>query len=462
MQISYYTTTRQTTLIVAVIVLLILLIFFGRFLWNTMYFPYQLKNMQKAFERGEYENVLNTIDNLSNKRRKEPEVQWLIARIYYERSRYTEAMVYLKELLDSGNYPKEVSSLSIRKLLALIYEKTNQHKKAMEEYEEIAKMNESDYDAFFKVGTYYYTVQNHEKAKYFLERAIKLDSKDPDVRFMLAASCFNLKQHAQALTETESILALDSNHSKARLLRGKIKFLDKAFDEAREDLLVTYNISDCKMESAMFLGRIFYEEKDIDQAIQFFEDGLILNTNNDEETLYSRYVYADALVRDHRMNEALEQYRIIKNAKKTMLDVDEKIEVYSSILSKPVLHEAVEMDISSYLETHLYKILAKSGYAIVENEVISPALLYFITLKKIGGGTQSYRSAFAFDASCISVDVDAILKFSEYAKQRKGHNSFYISLAGFEQHVKPEDFDFPIDFIGPDRFERVAEGEEKI
>lgn len=446
----------------AILIVALALLFFGFMVWNNAYFPYQLKRLEKQYEKGEYDQILAAVNALSPERKKTPAVQWLLARIYFEQSQYVMSMVALNDLLEGAVFGKDFSELEVHTMLAHIYEKTNKFRKAVEEYEQIAKLEPDNGEALSKIGGYYFTNEEYDNATSYIERAIRANEPNAELLYMLAFCQYKKKNYDQALANVNASLAIDEQHTEALLLRGKLYFFRKDYEDAKRDLLVTYNFSQTKMKSAAFLGRIAAAEGAHTDALRYFEDGLVLSADADEETLEARYLYADLLLEAKRLRGAVDQWKILKNAKYKAFEVSEKIETYTRILSNPKLSEAVETDIEKYLDKTLYKVLSRNGYAVVENRKISPSKLYFLTMKKIGGGAQSYRSAFALDVSCVPATLKELQDFRAFAEQKLANNSFYIAIGGFAQEAKSQQHDSPVEMVNAERFEGIVSGSASI
>lgn len=440
-----------------VVILAISVIVIVRYVWDSLYFPRKLVRLEQSFKRGEFETILNVINGFTAVQKKLLPVQWMLARVYFQQSQFVMSLLHLNEIVAGGTFTPEVPALDVHRMLALIYERTGKTKKAAEEYEEVLKLDPQNLEALLKVGTYYYDIGESDRAKAALDRAYTIDRTNNDTIYMLAVINYDQKFYDIALSYAEQCLLNDGDNHKAMLLRGKANFQMKKYPEAKRDLLAVLNISESKMEAGMILGRISIDEKDDESAYRYFSESLTLNTNTDEETLYSRYVFSDMLAKTKRFHESLEQLRIIRNAKVTMLDVDDRIASFSKTLSHAPLREAAEADIGKYVDDVLYKVLSKSGYAIIESVIVSPSLVYFSSMKKIGGGTQAYKSCFAFDTSLMAVGAEDVERFNTFVKERKGHNSFIISLGGFGQNVR-NSLPGPIELIEAEKFEQIVTG----
>ena len=440
-----------------IVILAISVILIIRYVWDSLYFPRKLTRLEQSFKRGEFETILNVINGFTAVQKKLLPVQWMLARVYFQQSQFVMSLLHLNEIVSGGTFTPEVPALDVHRMLAVIYERTGKNKKAAEEYEEVLKLDPQNLEALTKIGGYYYEQGDSERAKAALDRAYSIDRTNNETIYMLAMINYDQKFYDMSLAYTEQCIMSDSENHKAILLRGKTEFQMKKYAEAKHDLLAVLNISESKMEAGMFLGRIAIEEGDAESAYRFFSESLTLNTNTDEETLYSRYVFSDMLAKTKRFHESLEQLRVIRNTKVTMLDVDDRIASYSKVLSHAVLRDAAEADIGKYVDDVLYKALSKSGYAIIESVIVTKSLVYFSTMKKIGGGAQAYKSCFALDTSLMPMSADDIDRFNTYSKDRKGHNSFFISLRGFGQNVR-NSLPAPIELMETDKFEQIVTG----
>lgn len=449
-------------LVAFIIIILIVLAVVLRYVWINVYFPHQMKKLEEAYERGDYEEVLNTVNSFSDERRKGTESQWLLSRVYFDQTQYVMAIAHLNEILANNVYTDEITPVNVRRLLAYSYEYTGKYKKAMEEYMEIAKLDDSDFDAIFKLAKFYFDRKEYNGAKIYLEKALALNSSQPDLLYMLAKVAYEEKNFDLSFDYVNKSISLDANNNNATLLRGKVHYKLKNYDEAKNDLLITSNMANLKAESLIYLGRVCYDLGEIDEALNFFEKGLHMNKDKDDEVLYARYLYADALVKSHRIKEALDQWRAVRKEKKMFLDVEEKIEMYSQVLSIDSIQEVLKAGLPDYVENVLYKSFAKNSFTILETQEVSDSLIYVLTQKKIGGGTQSYKSAFAIDSSCHRLGKAEVENFLDFIKEQNASNSYFVSFGDFENAVKLTEYSPSIELINADKFDDFVKGRIKL
>ena len=443
--------------LIVILVLIVLLGFAIQYVIKSGSYPIKLKKIVQAYNEQNYDVAMREINTLDPKYKKDANILWMCANMYYKQQQYILAMASLQNMIDGAYFTKELSELNVREFLAKIYEQTGNTKKAIDEYDMITKIRDQDYDSLYKAGSICYKYGEWVLAQKYLSLAAAQNDSNPELLYMLAYCFYKLRSYHAAQQQIEKALTLDSTNAEYHLLLGEILSSSRDFQNAIKELEIAYESNEISDKDAISLNlaNSYYELGNYSKAREYYGQVLTKENIPNEKVVDERYRYAETLVKNKQFEAAVKQWEIIKSIRNIYLDVDQKLKTYSSIIANNAFRTALEMDIIEYLEKYFYRILTLNGYVVTEHTKKSDTLVFFVTIKKFGSEGQSYKSTFALDTSGYPMRQDTVDQFMEYARQYKSAHSFLISIGDFAPNLKVDD---TVMIIEPERFEAIIEG----
>lgn len=443
--------------LIVILVLIVLLGFATQYVIKSGSYPIKLKKIVQAYNEQNYDVAMREINTLDPKYKKDANILWMTANMYYKQQQYILAMAALQNMIDGAYFTKELTELTVREFLARIYEQTGNTKKAIDEYDMITKIRDNDYDSLFKAGSVCYQYGEWVQAQKYLSSAAAQNDSNPQLLYMLAECFYKIRSYHAAQQQIEKAIALDGTNSSYHLLLGEILSSSRDFQNAIKELEIAYESNDVSDKDAISLNlaNSYYELGNYTKAREYYGQVLTKENIPKEKVVDERYRYAETLVKNKQFEAAVKQWEIIKSVRNIYLDVDQKLKTYSSIIANNAFRTALEMDIIEYLEKYFYRILTLNGYVVTEHSKKSDTLVFFVTIKKFGSEGQSYKSTFALDTSGYPMRQETVDQFMEYARQYKSAHSFLISIGDFAPNLKVDD---TVMIIEPDRFEAIIEG----
>ncbi len=443
--------------LIVILVLIVLLGFATQYVIKSGSYPIKLKKIVQAYNEQNYDVAMREINTLDPKYKKDANILWMCANMYYKQQQYILAMASLQNMIDGAYFTKELSELNVREFLAKIYEQTGNTKKAIDEYDMITKIRDQDYDSLYKAGSICYKYGEWVLAQKYLSLAAAQNDSNPELLYMLAYCFYKLRSYHAAQQQIEKALTLDSTNAEYHLLLGEILSSSRDFQNAIKELEIAYESNEISDKDAISLNlaNSYYELGNYSKAKEYYGQVLTKENIPNEKVVDERYRYAETLVKNKQFEAAVKQWEIIKSIRNIYLDVDQKLKTYSSIIANNAFRTALEMDIIEYLEKYFYRILTLNGYVVTEHTKKSDTLVFFVTIKKFGSEGQSYKSTFALDTSGYPMRQDTVDQFMEYARQYKSAHSFLISIGDFAPNLKVDD---TVMIIEPERFEAIIEG----
>ena len=443
--------------LIVILVLIVLLGFATQYVIKSGSYPIKLKKIVQAYNEQNYDVAMREINTLDPKYKKDANILWMTANMYYKQQQYILAMAALQNMIDGAYFTKELTELTVREFLARIYEQTGNTKKAIDEYDMITKIRDNDYDSLFKAGSVCYQYGEWVQAQKYLSLAAAQNDSNPQLLYMLAECFYKIRSYHAAQQQIEKAIALDGTNPSYHLLLGEILSSSRDFQNAIKELEIAYESNEVSDKDAISLNlaNSYYELGNYTKAREYYGQVLTKENIPNEKVVDERYRYAETLVKNKQFEAAVKQWEMIKSVRNIYLDVDQKLKTYSSIIANNAFRTALEMDIIEYLEKYFYRILTLNGYVVTEHTKKSDTLVFFVTIKKFGSEGQSYKSTFALDTSGYPMRQETVDQFMEYARQYKSAHSFLISIGDFAPNLKVDD---TVMIIEPERFEAIIEG----
>ncbi|MBW5410164.1 tetratricopeptide repeat protein [Brachyspira hampsonii] len=443
--------------LIVILVLIVLLGFATQYVIKSGSYPIKLKKIVQAYNEQNYDVAMREINTLDPKYKKDANILWMTANMYYKQQQYILAMAALQNMIDGAYFTKELTELNVREFLAKIYEQTGNSKKAIDEYDMITKIRDQDYDSLYKAGLVCYNYEEWVQAQKYLSLAAAQNDSNPQLLYMLAFCFYKIRSYHAAQQNIEKAIALDNSNPQYHLLLGEILSSSRDFQNAIKELEIAYESNEVSDKDAISLNlaNSYYELGNFSKAREYYGQVLTKENIPNEKVVDERYRYAETLVKNKQFEAAVKQWEIIKSVRNIYLDVDQKLKTYSSIIANNAFRTALEMDIIEYLEKYFYRILTLNGYVVTDHTKKSDTLVFFVTIKKFGSEGQSYKSTFALDTSGYPMRQDTVDQFMEYARQYKSAHSFLISIGDFAPNLKVDD---TVMIIEPERFEAIIEG----
>lgn len=443
--------------LIVILVLIVLLGFATQYVIKSGSYPIKLKKIVQAYNEQNYDVAMREINTLDPKYKKDANILWMTANMYYKQQQYILAMAALQNMIDGAYFTKELSELAVREFLAKIYEQTGNSKKAIDEYDMITKIRDQDYDSLYKAGLVCYNYGEWVQAQKYFSLAVAQNDSNPQLLYMLSFCFYKIRSYHAAQQQIEKAIALDNTNPEYHLLLGEILSSSRDFQNAIKELEISYESNEISDKDAISLNlaNSYYELGNYSKAREYYGQVLTKENIASEKVVDERYRYAETLVKNKQFEAAVKQWEIIKSIRNIYLDVDQKLKTYSSIIANNAFRTALEMDIIEYLEKYFYRILTLNGYVVTDHTKKSDTLVFFVTIKKFGSEGQSYKSTFALDTSGYPMRQETVDQFMEYARQYKSAHSFLISIGDFAPNLKVDD---TVMIIEPERFEAIIEG----
>ena len=173
----------------------------------------------------------------------------------------------------------------------------------------------------------------------------------------------------------------------------------------------------------------------VDMATSEFEHA-VRSAKNDssQETLYARYFLADCYEKNHKIEEALEQWNEISKKNPKFRDVPTKLNQYKDVQTNDSMKEYLTATPQGFLE--IAKKAAKTGFNLVSMNIESTK--YGCLMLATEESAESWKNArkqvwlVQFYRTSKPIQEAAVQKVADVLKEKKYYKAVIFSSAGFE------------------------------
>jgi len=389
---------------IVILIVFLVLIFVGYITVSTLFKSgkRRINEAMKLEANGKHHEALALYDMLLKSGSSPSEIRWRIANNAMKVTLYPRAEKELQVLIQTKDFPQNVSLYAVKSLLAECYMKQGKVKEAFIEYLELSKIANDNYHILFELAKIYAGQRMVRNAITLFEKCFKHNPANQEVIYYLARAYLDYGEPIKAAEYFEKAAALKFlDHGKVNYYLGVLYYSQKKFNFAMQNFtqVIKLRPNDNRILSETYnLVALCYKERGlIDEAITNFEksqtysDLLPEDEGFGKNTLYNQGVL---LYKGGHFKEALEKFYKLKMIDYKYKDIDSIIKIISgkmkngekldqnmpllhisdnpliSILKKGLLHSKVRFNIN-VLQAEVEKMIGKT--AVTES---SPAVSY--------------------------------------------------------------------------------------
>ncbi len=192
---------------------------------------------------------------------------------------FNEAKKQLEKAVELG-----INSIALHKDLATAYEGLDNTDKAIEEYEFIMKLDESEVN-YLNLASLYSKKGNIEKAIKYYNREIKNGNENAFLYLNLGELHLKNNNYKMAIEVLEKGITFNRELPALYYKLGRAYYLNKDFADAKNIFSRVINLKENYYQAYFHLGQIFRQEENWQEAIYNFEQAIKYNPD-----------YADAYI----------------------------------------------------------------------------------------------------------------------------------------------------------------------
>jgi tetratricopeptide (TPR) repeat protein len=136
-------------------------------------------------DAGERISAIKILTRIISTDRGHPQASWMLAKIYADTGQFTHAEMTLRDILYANRCGKDPSEESVRELLADIYERRGEYRKAAGEYFLLRNSSRLAPTSAIRAGRMSLDHHRIREAELFLQEAQRRDRRNPEILFLL-------------------------------------------------------------------------------------------------------------------------------------------------------------------------------------------------------------------------------------------------------------------------------------
>jgi len=413
-----------------------------------------------------FENALKIINQIPEKKKIDPAIQYMQYQIFLKQNQFFMALFHLNEILKRKTFTKELTEIQIHLRIAEVYELMEKRKKALQEYYTVVGLDSENYEANKKIGMTLYSLKNFGSAIPYLEKTHLLNPKDPEICRFLGDSYYVEGSYEDAVKMLNAALTEGSQDVRIFLTRGKCNLKTGAYQECIADMELLQEDPAQLGAAKLHRGIAEYHLSRYDEAFQNLNSALSQMTDDTGETVIdARYILSSLFTEKGMLKDALRQLNIIHGVSKQYKDINitSTIALYAAILSNRTFQDAVEMNISEFIDRKLTKGLSINGHTIIKTDSPGGKQAMVITKKNTSSG-QTYRCAVCVNLSVKIVSDQLIQKFLKFLEQNELTSGYFCTLypPSDEQKQMLQTTGFEIEIPDLNEFENIVIGKKSL
>ena len=161
---------------------------------------------------------------------------------------------------------------------------------AQDEFNKALEIAPNDFDILFEYANYLHSTTDFAKADEYYSKALSINPDSIDALGFSALNKIHLKQFDVAFEQISKVLKRHSENGFMYYVAGKIKFLQKDFEDAKMYLIKSYELEKTH-DVENLLGLCYYELGNYSQANNIFQSMLKENPLNVNLLLSSARCY---------------------------------------------------------------------------------------------------------------------------------------------------------------------------
>lgn len=214
-----------------------------------------------------------------------PEIYYEFAHLCVKTNDMDKAEKILKKVVDLN--PEFAMA---HKDLGVLYLSKRLFDYAEDEFNQALKIAPDNFDILFEYANYLHATTDFAKADEYYQKALKINPDDPDALGFSALNKIQLNELDEAYKQITHAIEHNPNNSFMYFIAGKIKFIQKMYEDAKMYFVKSYELEktyDCEH----MLGLCYYELGDYEQANGIFKHMLEKNPLNINLLLNSAHCY---------------------------------------------------------------------------------------------------------------------------------------------------------------------------
>jgi len=430
---------------------------------SYVFYSFILKNtgnLAALYEDQKYEAIIKQAEKILEKQENNIEAHYYLGMAYFEMQDHRMALSHLRKLNKVPVIPSNLSEVLLRERLAhlfLVLEPA-QYDEAIAEFMLLKKIDPRNAQYMYQLGNAFEKQGKNKHAVTYYKETIKLDPRHEMARFSLSIILINNKYFKEAEKILLGIKAINPDNYDIYFYLGRIKKEQKNISEAINYFNLGQKSPNFKRKSIIEKGTCLLQEQEFQRAIIEFERVIkLIHEPNSNEMLYTRYFLAMAYENLRDIEKALSEWEIIFNVNKKFKDVAQKLEEYKDLRGND--------DIKDYITAGNDEFQAICSEIVtqfdLEVESVSQDNSDFCEIIAIDQGSSKWRNTkkrprlFRFFRLSNPIDEVYIRQILDKLKEVSGMKAIIVTSQDFTAQAINYSENRPIDLINRDNLQQL-------
>ncbi|MBQ7167159.1 MAG: tetratricopeptide repeat protein [Treponema sp.] len=422
-----------TVIAFAVVIAILVIVCF--IILKTLLTPKKIGSIQKLIKMGKAQQAQKVAKAILTKDPKDYVAHYWLGEAYMAENKSELAFLEFKCVAQHMVFDGTIPETNFRKKLAKLYVKYNENDNALKEYLLLTKQEPKNPENYLECGRLFEEANDQAAAMGAFQKVIQLAPRNAKAYAALSNLYVHTKQFVDARKAIDTAIKLSPESPSNYYYLGKIlkETSDypgavKAFEKGQRD-------PEFRQRSLIEKGSCYMLAGQVDMATSEFEHA-VRSAKNDssQETLYARYFLADCYEKNHKIEEALEQWNEISKKNPKFRDVPTKLNQYKDVQTNDSMKEYLTATPQGFLE--IAKKAAKTGFNLVSMNIESTK--YGCLMLATEESAESWKNArkqvwlVQFYRTSKPIQEAAVQKVADVLKEKKYYKAVIFSSAGFE------------------------------
>lgn len=383
---------------------------------------------------------------------------YYLGKAYCGSQQFQQALSEYDVVNDNALFEPPLNEVQFRNEFAQLLVRLGKKAEAVKERLLLTQLDGGTPENYFELGKLEEEIGKKEDAMKHMMLVEKMNPRNAKVHAMLGNIYFSLKKTKDAKYELNEAIKLNPNEYSCYYYFGKLLKEEKnigeavkAFDKAQRDSEYRQKALIERGTCYIAAGRLDSAQIDLQRAIECDKDGY------KSDTLYARYFLAACYEKDHNIDKAIEQWKIIVARNKGFKDVAAKLEEYQGLAANDNMKDFLTCTDAEFIEQCKKKCLpalkldcqqakaAKDGCIIIAKDAGEEDW-------RVGKKAINYVRFFR---SIDPVEEDQVRDVLDAAKTGNCNKSIILSTADFSRPAIKAAEGRPVELMGKEKIEAL-------
>lgn len=317
-------------LVVLILVFTLLGIAYMVFMYESV--SKKVKRAKSAMSNLDFETALKILNDINRKRNNLYIVHKFLAEIYSRTGKYDLAIVEYRILFKLKSFQDKTEEIETRKGFAVACFENGMLDEAKTEFQYLLKIDFTDNKNYYYLGDIELKKNNPTEAIGHLKKYLALGGEDANAYFKVGCAYYFMGTYDDSLKYLLKSVEMNPHIFEAHYYLGVIYKNRKELDNALKEF--EYPQKDIKMKINAFLekGKILIEKKFFEKAVIEFQKGIKTSGDNkDPIVLEMKYLMADIYHLAGNISEAIILWEQIAEVDSAFKDVKAKLASYQDL-----------------------------------------------------------------------------------------------------------------------------------